>query len=231
MMPNREELRIGPGLFEFFRELKSNNTREWFAANADRYERFVREPLLQFIREFAFRLASISPEFVADARKTGGSLFRIHRDTRFSKDKTPYKTHAGIQFRHRMAKNVHAPGFYLHLEPDECFVAMGIWRPERDALHAIRTYLAAHPKEWMAAREAPSCRRFILEGDRLKRPPAGFDATHPLVEDLKLKSFLFYEDFPDSRALEPDFSDWVAQALQDGFPLVRFLCRALGLPY
>jgi uncharacterized protein (TIGR02453 family) len=117
---------ITPALFEFFRELKANNSKEWFAENKTRYEQQVREPLLAFIADFGLRLPAISPHYVADPRKSGGSLFRIYRDVRFSKDKTPYKTGAGIQFRHERGKDAHAPGFYLHLEPDGCFFGAGI---------------------------------------------------------------------------------------------------------
>ena len=116
---------ITPELFAFFRELKQNNNRDWFQANKQRYEKQVREPLLDFIVDFGVRLPEISRHYVADARKSGGSLFRIYRDVRFSKDKTPYKTGAGVQFRHEAAKDVHAPGFYLHIEPGACFIGAG----------------------------------------------------------------------------------------------------------
>ncbi|MCH7945702.1 MAG: TIGR02453 family protein, partial [Armatimonadetes bacterium] len=114
--------RLKPELLKFLSDLKKNNNRQWFQKNKDRYESDVREPLLKFIEAFEPRLHKISPHFIADARKTGGSLFRIYRDTRFSHDKRPYKTHAGVQFRHERAKDVHAPGFYLHIEPKQVFV-------------------------------------------------------------------------------------------------------------
>ena len=117
---------INPELFTFFRELKENNNRDWFQANKARYESQVREPLLQFIADFGLRLAEISPHYLADARRSGGSLFRINRDIRFSSDKSPYKTAAGVQFRHESGKDVHAPGFYLHLEPEGIFAGVGI---------------------------------------------------------------------------------------------------------
>ena len=106
-----------PEFFEFMADLAANNDREWFAANKERYEAEVLEPALAFIEDFSYRLREISPNFVADPRRTGGSLFRIYRDTRFAKDKTPFKTHTGMQFRHVAGKDVHAPGFYLHLDP------------------------------------------------------------------------------------------------------------------
>src|SRR6187401_2919255 len=120
---------ITPEVFQFFRELKENNNREWFEANKQRYETQVRDPLLGFINEFGLRLPAISPHYIADSRRMGGSLFRIYRDVRFSKDKTPYKTAAGIQFRHERAKDVHAPGFYLHLDPEGVFMGAGLWHP------------------------------------------------------------------------------------------------------
>ena len=101
---------LQPGLLQFLKQLKTNNNREWFQKNKDRYESDVRQPLLKFIEAFGPRLAKISPHFVANPSKVGGSLFRIHRDTRFSHDKGPYKTYAGVQFRHERAKDVHAPG-------------------------------------------------------------------------------------------------------------------------
>lgn len=104
---------ITPKLFSFFRDLKKNNDRDWFEANRARYERDVREPLLAFTDAFAEPLYKISPHFRAEPKKVGGSLFRIFRDVRFSKDKSPYKTHAGVHFRHERARDVHAPGFYL----------------------------------------------------------------------------------------------------------------------
>ena len=111
---------FSPALFAFLRELKDHNDRAWFNANKARYEEEIKEPALAFIEDFGYRLPEVAPHLTADKR----SLFRIYRDTRFSKDKTPYKTHVGIQFRHERNRDVHAPGFYLHLEPDSVFSAL-----------------------------------------------------------------------------------------------------------
>src|SRR5262245_18610926 len=108
-------------LFAFLSDLRQNNDRDWFAASKSRYERDCLEPALAFIEDFAVDLEAISPHFRADPRPVGGSLFRIYRDTRFAKDKTPYKTNIGIHFRHEAASNAYAPGFYLHLAPGEVF--------------------------------------------------------------------------------------------------------------
>src|SRR5512138_1023433 len=143
---------FSPELFTFLRELKRHNRREWFLANKERYETVVRAPALRFISSFALPLRRISPHLVADAHPTRGSLFRIYRDTRFSADKRPYKTHVGIHFAHENEKNVHAPGYYLHLEPENCFAAAGIWRPDAPTLTRIRTTIAQDGKAWAGVR-------------------------------------------------------------------------------
>jgi uncharacterized protein (DUF2461 family) len=117
-------------LLGFFDELSRNNKREWFQANKERYIAEVRDPLLGFVEAFAPKLRRISSHFVADSRPNGGSLFRIYRDTRFSKDKTPYKTWGAVQFRHERGKDVHAPGFYLHIQPGNVFMGAGLWHPD-----------------------------------------------------------------------------------------------------
>src|ERR1700754_5124398 len=145
---NRE---FDPEFFQFLADLQDHNDREWFAANKQRYETEVLEPALAFIEDFGYRLAEISPHMRADPRRVGGSLFRIYRDTRFAKDKTPYKTHTGMHFRHAAAKDVHAPGYYLHLEPDHVYGGGGIWRPDTATAHRIREAIAAKPKQWRTA--------------------------------------------------------------------------------
>ena len=130
---------FSPDVFTFLRQLKRNNDREWFAKNKARYQQSIVEPALSFIGGFAPCLDKISFHFVADARPTRGSLFRIYRDTRFSNDKRPFKTHVGIRFSHSSGKDAHAPVFYLHLEPGNCFAAAGIWHPDNRALTKART--------------------------------------------------------------------------------------------
>ena len=144
-----------PELFEFLLELRTNNNREWFQANKGRYDRHVKEPLLQFIQDFEPSLHSVSTRFIADARANGGSMFRIYRDVRFSKDKSPYKTQAAVQFRHEAGKSAHAPGFYLHLDPNEIFVGVGIWRPDSSSLAKIRNAIVVEPRQVGARRQGP----------------------------------------------------------------------------
>ena len=133
---------FGPELFRFLRDLVKHNDREWFAKHKARYEEHVRDPMLRFIEDLGPVLQEIAPRFVADPRPVGGSMFRIHRDTRFSKDKSPYKTHVGIRFPHKAGKDVHAPGFYLHLEPGQVFFGCGVWHPDGATLARIRGSIA-----------------------------------------------------------------------------------------
>ncbi len=119
-----------PSSLKFLRDLAANNERDWFQSNKERYLSLIQEPALQFIADFAPRLAKISTHFVSDPRPQGGSLFRIYRDIRFSKDKTPYKTFAAMRFGHESGGDVHAPGFYLHIEPGNSYAGVGLWRPE-----------------------------------------------------------------------------------------------------
>ncbi|MFT5223333.1 MAG: hypothetical protein ACI867_001648, partial [Glaciecola sp.] len=135
--------------FDFLFDLDVHNSRDWFEQNRERFEQDARAPMLAFIDEVGEHLHShVSKHLLADVRKVGGSMFRIHRDVRFSADKTPYKTHLGAQFRHEQGRDVHAPGVYLHLEPGNCWMGAGVWRPDRDALIAIRQRMVDKPATW-----------------------------------------------------------------------------------
>ena len=223
---------FGAGLTAFLQDLRGNNERDWFHANRQRYEEAVREPARAFIRAMAPALAAISPHFRADDRKTGGSLMRVHRDTRFSRDKTPYKTNVGIQFRHALGRDVHAPGFYVHLEPENAFLAAGVWHPDAGALSMIRARIHEEPEAWRGVRDAgPFRASFRLGGDRLKTMPRGFAKDHPLAEDLRRKDFIAVHEVPLPDALGPDFPDVAAARMRDARGLVRFLCEAIDAPF
>jgi uncharacterized protein (TIGR02453 family) len=218
--------------FGFLKELKKNNTREWFQANKERYRSEVQEPLLHFISDFADPLHDISSEFLADPRPSGGSMFRIYRDVRFSKNKSPYKTHAAAQFRHRAGRDAHAPGFYLHLEPGNVFVGAGSWHPGREALDSIRTGISEDPDRWRAVlADVRFSKRHTLVGESLKRPPRGFDPEHPLIDELKRKDFISIENFTQTQACSAGFIDTVADSFRTAAPLVRFLTEAVGQPF
>ncbi len=219
-------------LFEFLRDLRRNNRRDWFQKHKDRYEEHVKHPALQFISDFGPRLRKISPNFTADPRPSGGSLFRIYRDVRFSRDKSPYKTSVGIQFRHKQCKDVHTPGFYLHLEPDACFAGLGIWRPDSKALAGIRAFIADDPTRWKRTVGAKRFRQELeLGGESLKRAPKGYDPDHPLIEDLKRKDFIAASEISEATVTAPGFLDEYARICRTGAPFVRYLCDATGIPF
>jgi len=223
---------FNPALFKFLRELKKSNNREWFQANKDRYESDVRDPMLRFIADFATPLRGISRHFIADPRPLGGSLFRIYRDTRFSKDKSPYKTTAAVHFRHEAGGDVHAPGFYFHLEPGEAVVGAGIWHPDTETLKKIRDAIIEHPTAWKRAVSGKAFKATCeLWGEKLKRPPNGYDPEHLFIEDLKRKDFVAMASFTEADACKPGFMDRVAEVHRAAAPFAAFLTKAGGLRF
>ena len=216
----------------FLEELSRNNNREWFKENKSRYEELVLDVALRFIQSMQDPLAEISPHFVAQATRMGGSLMRVYRDTRFSKNKTPYKTNIGIQFRHERAKDVHSPGYYVHISPEEVFIGVGMWRPEPDALRGIRERIAAKPAEWKrTVGDAGFKRRFSLGGEVLTRPPRGFDKDHECIDDIKRKSFIAVQDLAVEDCLSPQFQRKVENTFKAGTPYMQFLCKAVGVQF
>jgi uncharacterized protein (TIGR02453 family) len=213
-------------LFTFLSDLKRHNNREWFARNRERYQQTVVEPAMQFISGFAPHLAKLSSEFVAIPHPTRGSMFRIYRDTRFSHDKSPYKTHVGIHFSYVNGKEPHAPVFYLHLQPGECFAAAGVWHPDTQALTRIRTAIVREPERWIK-----SSRKLTLAGESLTRPPKGFAPSHPLIEDIKRKDFVASVPFSETDVCSTSFIRDFARACRVMLPLVEFTSHALGLEF
>ena len=218
--------------FTFLKDLTENNTREWFQENKHRYEDDVRDPAIRFITDFGGHLKALSEHFRSDPRTVGGSMFRIYRDTRFSKDKTPYKTAIGIQFRHELGKDAHAPGFYLHLEPRQVFAGTGLWRPDSATTKKIRDAIVAKPAAWKRARSGRALLALCtFEGDSLKRPPRGYDADHPLIEDIKRKDFLALAPFSQAEVCAGDFLLRFARFCRTVAPYTAFLTDAVGLEW
>ena len=218
--------------FRFLRQLRRHNEREWFHAHKAQYEEHVREPFLALIADLAEPIAAISPHYRADPRKTGGSLFRIHRDVRFSKNKLPYKPWSGARFFHERRREVPSPSFYLHIEPGNCFAGGGIWHPESPTLRRIRNFIADNPGAWKKATRSPAFRRhFQFHGERLKRPPRGFDPEHELIEDLKLKSFASGAPIDDAVVCSPRLLPEVVRTFQRIAPLVDYLCASVDLEF
>ncbi|MEM9353136.1 MAG: DUF2461 domain-containing protein [Planctomycetota bacterium] len=220
------------GLLHFLSDLSKNNNRKWFEANKPRYEQDLLAPALAFIEAMADPLGKISPHFLAVPKKSGGSLMRIYRDVRFSKDKRPYKTNVGIHFRHEAGKDVHAPGYYFHIEPDQAFVGAGIWHPESGALRNIRTAIDKRSTEWKRAKNGKAFRdRFELHGESLKRPPKGYDAEHPLIEDLKRKDHIGMYVIDHDVLMGPDCVKECAAAMRSAKGYMAFLCDAVGVSF
>jgi uncharacterized protein (TIGR02453 family) len=213
-------------LFHFLTRLKRNNNRQWFLAHKEEYETVVHQRAIRFITDFAGPLYQITPYLVADPRTSRGSLFRIYRDTRFSADKKPYKTHLAMRFSHR-GKDVHSPGFYLHLEPGGCFAASGLWHPEPPTLLKVRHAIVTRSDEWRTVRK-------LLNWDdasKLSRPPRGFPCDHEFVEDLKLRDLGTAIEFTDAQVCNTRFMNRFAGACRRMSALAEFLASALGLPF
>jgi uncharacterized protein (TIGR02453 family) len=221
-----------PETLRFLSELRKNNNRDWFNENKSRYERQVLDVALNFIQSMHDPLKEIAPHFTAIPKRMGGSLMRVYRDTRFSRNKLPYKTNIGIQFRHEQAKSAHSPGYYVHIDPDEVFLGAGMWLPESGPLLGIRRRIVDKPPEWQRVMADRSfSRHFSLGGTSLTRPPRGFDKAHPLIEDIKRKSFIAVKNMSHDDALSPQFQRKVETAFKAATPYMRFLCKAVGVPF
>jgi len=218
---------FNPKLFQFLDQLRRNNRRAWFLKHRPEFEELARQPSVRFITDLQLRLRDVSTWLVADPKPNGGSLFRIYRDVRFSKDKSPYKTHVGMNFWHASASEaVHGPGLYLHFEPKGCFVAGGIWQPDPRSLARIRDAIAWKPEEWSAAK-----RGLRLGGDTLTRPPRGYFADHLLIEDLKRKDFIASVDLSQAQVCSGQFLEVFLRSSRKMTPLLRFLSEAVKLRF
>lgn len=231
--------------FKFLKQLAKNNNRDWFLKNKPRYEEHVRGPALRLITDLADPLHSISPQLTAVAKPVGGSLFRIHRDTRFASDKTPYKTHAAMYFSHAAATKaargdagnanmgrLDTPGLYLHIEPGACFLGGGMWHPQPETLKRVRDYMVSNPASWKKATRDPKFRKaFEMGGDMLARPPRGYDPAHELIDDLRRKDFIASAGIADDEVKRPDLPRRLAARYAVMTPLLDWLCGAVDLDF
>lgn len=219
--------------FKFLRGLARNNDKEWFAAHRAQYEDHLRQPFLRLITDLQPDLAQVSLHFRSDPKTVGGSLFRIHRDARFSNDKSPYKSWQGARLFHERRKQVPAPSFYIHLQPGGCFVGSGLWHPEPDTQRRVRQFIFENPGSWKAAAHAPALRkRFDLDdSDVLVRPPRGFPADFEFIDDLKHRNFVFWRGLDDSVMTGPRLRQTLAKDLVALGPFTDYLCAALDLEF
>jgi uncharacterized protein (TIGR02453 family) len=157
---------------------------------------------------------------------------RVYRDTRFSRDKTPYKTNIGIQFRHELGKDVHAPGFYVHISNDECFFGVGCWHPDPDMLGKIRDRIVEKPEQWFEARDDKNfTAQWTLDGESLTRPPRGYAIDHPAIGDLKRKDFVGMAALSAAEVTSAGFVELSGKRFAETVPFMRFLCEALNVQF
>jgi uncharacterized protein (TIGR02453 family) len=221
-----------PALFRFLMELRDHNEREWFLKNKTRYETEVRDPFLRLIADLSPRLKKLSPYFVVDPRPVGGSMMRIYRDIRFSKDKSPYKTSMSAHFWHAKGKDGASPAFYLHIEPDGSAVGGGVWRPPADVLKMIRKAIATKSEAWAKVVSVRSFRSSCgMVGESLKRAPPGFDEGQPFIDDIKRKDFATSSRLDDGEVLGPDLLRSVSDGFEAMAPFMRFITGAMGLRF
>lgn len=212
---------------KFLKDLEKNNNRDWFGANKKAFEAAqdnvtaLAGYLIGEIGKFDPAVAGIDPK---------SCVFRIYRDIRFSKDKSPYKTNLGAYISPGGRKSMQA-GYYIHIQPGQCFVAAGKYMPDAAELLKIRTAIASNPREFLGIVEKRSFREKFgeLHGDRLSRPPKGFPEDSPVIEYLKLKSFTVFADHKKDKLItSPDFPKHVVKDFKAMFPLVHYLRRVLA---
>jgi uncharacterized protein (TIGR02453 family) len=222
-----------PEAIQFLADLAENNDRAWFQPRKGEYERLLKEPLQALIAALADRFEARGIPLRADPAK---SPFRIYRDVRFSKDKSPYKTNLGASFPwigdgpgdggpRSHSANVHSGGGYFHLSPGEIFVGGGIWHPEKPWLDAFRRRVVDDPLGLRELTEEPSFSASFgsLSGDSLRRVPTGFPPDHPEADLLKLKDVTFGRRLSDSEAASPALPDLLTESFATALPVLRYL--------
>ena len=216
-----------PKTLAFLRSLARHNDREWFRGRKDEYERHVRGPMVAVIERLASDFPTFAPELVADPRR---SIYRIYRDTRFSEDKSPLKTHIAAVFPPRNGQRHGSAGLYLEVAPRWVWVGGGLYAPATADLHRLREHLCGNLTRFRAIVESPAFRRTCesVKGDRLQRVPRGFRKDDPAADYLRLRQFLAYREFPPEFATSPRFYGDTLKVFKAVAPLVRFLNEALA---
>jgi uncharacterized protein (TIGR02453 family) len=223
-----------PGALTFFRGLAKNNNKEWFEAHRAEYENEVREPMRELIGEMDARIAKFAPEIGGDPKR---SMFRINRDIRFSKDKSPYKTNAGCWFNHRAATrkvgseaNEGSAGYYFHFQPGHSFLGAGVWMPPRPQLNKLRDAINEKPKPFLEmTRGIPKRFDGLTDEGALKRMPRGYAEDHPAAKYLRFQSFTTGRELTDADITSPKLPALLAREYEALLPLVRWINGAFGL--
>ena len=204
----------------FLRSLKRNNNRNWFGAHKDEYETHVRGPMLAIIERLAGDFPRLAPDLIATPR----SMYRVYRDTRFSPDKTPYKTHVAAAFSHQTLPKHESAGLYFHLAPDQLWIGGGVYAPRTPQLHRIREYIVGNLRSFRSLVESPVFRRLGgVSGAALQRVPRGFPQDHEAAEYLKLKQYLAGEKLDPKLATSPRFYGALLRRFTVLAPFIQFL--------
>src|SRR6266705_1688024 len=217
---------IFPGLpkegLQFLRSLKRNNNREWFHKHKSIYETQVKQPMESLIESMATEFQRFAPEMVASPK---ASAYRIYRDTRFSKDKSPYKTHVAAVFPRSGLGKHEGAAFYLHIDPAELLIGGGLYMPLPEDLNAVRSHIAENSQLFSKIVAGRQFRKLFgtLGGEQLSRVPRGFPADHPAAAYLKYKQFLAGRTLPADVAASPHFYETVVETFRGMLPFVRFL--------
>ncbi len=219
--------------FKFLRGLSRHNERAWFQAHKADYEVHVREPFQRLLVDLQPDLLALSEHYRAEPKSVGGSLFRIHRDTRFANDKTPYKSWQGARLFHARASELPAPSFYLHLQPGRCFVGAGLWHPDTATQRKVRQFIVDNPGSWAAAAHAPAFRRryAFADSEMLVRPPRGFPKDFTFIDDLRHRNFVASRAIEDRTMTGARLRQTLARDLQALAPFVDYLCAAVDLEF
>lgn len=220
---------IQPQTIQFLTDLKANNNKPWFDANRKTYET-AKQNFIEVIEQLIKGIGKFDKGIEESELKAKDCIFRINRDVRFSKDKSPYKTNFGAWFT-AGGKKAAGAGYYFHIDSNECFFAGGVWMPENSDLKKIRDEIDYNFEELKGIFEAPDFKKFFPAGlDReaaISRPPKGYDAANPAIELLKLKSFTVSDTFEVSEALKKDFVPTILKGFEAINPFIVFLNRAI----
>ena len=215
-----------PEMFRFFAALKRNNRREWFQARKHLYEQHVKAPMQELVAALNSELVRFAPEYVTEPKK---AIFRIYRDTRFSHDKTPYKTNQGAAFSRHGPGHLQTGGFYFSVSNHEVEIAGGIWHPSPETMFLVRTHIAATHREFRRILADKKSRKLLgdLQGDELTRAPKGFDAAHPALDLIKKKDWILDTTLKASLATTPKLYREILDRFRAMAPLIEYLNRPL----
>jgi uncharacterized protein (TIGR02453 family) len=213
-------------MVRFFRSLKRNNRREWFQPRKHLFEQHVKAPMLDLVAVINTELSKFAPEYVTEPKS---AIFRIYRDTRFSADKTPYKTHVAASFSRRGGERLGTGGFYFSVSNQAIEVAAGLWHPDREVMLMVRNHIAETHDELTRILADKKSRKLAgeLKGDALTRSPKGFDPAHPAAEFIKMKDWVLDVNLDAKLATTPQLQGAIVERFRAMAPLLAYLNRPL----